>query len=249
MKDQMDLFRYYYHNVFSPSSIALPDTKFRHFRFEVFSDKKNQFRRLKDIVETKEQLHQRIITIIPKNAYFTPTKWLDPIHVRKTKKEMNVMLSSVLYFDIDLSLLQPPTFLQAKWNTQELIKTINAKYGRNPDLVIFSGRQGFHVYYWDWNTRKIIDLHPLNRVKEFIAERKRILNELSERGVIVDSQITLDPYRIMKIPGTLHGETGLVAKPISNVMSFDPATDALAFDRDFYRKIMKIDLTETYSRL
>ena len=161
---------------------------------------------------------------------------------------MNVVLSSVLYFDIDLSLLQPPTFLQAKRNTQELIETINAKYGKNSDLVIFSGRQGFHVYYWDWNTHKIIDLHPLDRVKEFVVERKRRLKELSERGVIVDSQITLDPYRIMKIPGTLHGETGLVAKPVSNVMSFDPTTDGLVFDLEYYRKIMKIDLTEMYNK-
>jgi DNA primase catalytic subunit len=246
MSSQIDLFRNYYNTVFRPDSIVLPDTKFRHFRFEIFSEKTRKFRRLKDIIESKEQLWQRIARIVPKNAYFTPTKWLNPIYVGKTKKELNVMLSSTLYFDIDFGLLEPPTFMQAKKNTQELINLVYVKYSKNPDLVVFSGKQGFHVYYWDWNSPSIVNLHPMDRIKQFTVERKEILGELSIHGVIVDSQITLDPYRIMKIPNTLHGGTGLIAKPVKDLTSFDPTVDALAFERKYYDSIIKIDLAKIY---
>ena len=60
--------------------------------------------------------------------------------------------------------------------------------------------------------------------------RNEILVFLSESEVVVGRQVTLDPYRLVRIPNTLHGETGLVAKPVKRLESFNPAKDALAFN-------------------
>jgi hypothetical protein len=60
--------------------------------------------------------------------------------------------------------------------------------------------------------------------------RNEILVFLSESEVMVDRQVTLVPYRLMRTPDTLHGETGLVAKLAKRLESFSPAKDTFAFN-------------------
>lgn len=62
----------------------------------------------------------------------------------------------------------------------------------------------------------------------------------ARKKIIVDERITGDPYRIMKIPNTLHGTTGFVAKNILDVEKFEVLKEALAFDTKNY-SIFKID--------
>ncbi len=249
MKDQIDFFRCYYQEIFRPEMITLPDFKFHHFRFQIFSkSKKKKFVRLKDIIQSNKQLFQKISNLIPENAYFTPTKWLNPIFVGKKKEEIDIMLSSSLYFDIDSPLLESSSFEKAKIDTQRLIDLIDYKYNRSPDLVVFSGRRGFHVYYWEWDTPKLIKMHPRDRIKTFVVERKKILKEISTEDIVVDKRVTEDPYRIMRIPGTLHGSTGLVAKNIVDPKAFNPLKDALVFDPDVYSEILKVNLSDIFSK-
>ena len=237
---RLNLFKYYYSNIFRLEDIILPDTKFRHFRFQLFS-KETRFRRLRDILLTRKSLYNIIVRLAPKNAYFTPVKWLNPIYVGKTKKELDVMLSSPLYFDIDMDKLQTPTFSEAKRTANELVKFIWVEYNRTPDRVVFSGHQGFHIYYWDWDSTRILKLAPSERILSFRRNRKKIVDKLAKRGIIVDDQITFDPYRILKIPNTLHGDTGLVAKSILNIETFNPEREARAFDEETYKLVFKIN--------
>lgn len=245
MKARFALFRSYYEHIFSARDIALPDIKFRHFRFQLFS-KGTLFRRVKDILETPASLYDLIVRLVPRNAYYTPVKWLNPIYVGKTKEELDVMLSAPLYFDIDMHKLENPIFSEAKRTAEDLIAFIRGTYGRDPDQIVFSGSQGFHVYYWDWDKDRILKLSPADRVTSFRKSRKRILMELSERRIRVDNQITFDPFRIMKIPNTLHGNTGLIAKPVTDVNAFDPQKDARAFNENVYEEIFQLDLEHTY---
>jgi len=180
-----------------------------------------------------------MVRLTPKNAYYTPVKWLNPIYVGKTKKELDVMISSPLYFDIDMKKFQTPTFSEAKKTANELIEFIRDEYNKDPDQVVFSGSQGFHIYYWDWDSARVLQLPPLERIVSFQRSRMKILEELVKRGIIVDDQITSDPYRIMKIPNTLHGDTGLVAKPVVNISAFDPRKDARVFDEETYKLVFK----------
>ena len=59
---------------------------------------------------------------------------------------------------------------------------------------------------------------------------------------MVDPTVTADPFRLMKIPNTLHGKTGLIAKPVKDIYKFNPAIDCMAFDRKIYENIFGLNL-------
>jgi len=234
------LFREYYLNRYTPENVVLPDLKFRHFRFQLFSEK-TRFLRLLDVVNSPAKLCHILTRYVPMNAYFTPVKWLNPVYVAHTKEELDVMLSSPLYFDIDMQDLIPPIFSEAKRNTIRLIQFLEDEYARQPDLLVFSGRQGFHIYFWKWDSYEIFSLNPQDRLIRFKRKREEILATLRKRKIIVDERITPDPFRIMKIPNSLHGKTGFIAKPVMEVQSFNPKEEARAFDLEVYDKIFKVD--------
>jgi len=48
-------------------------------------------------------------------------------------------------------------------------------------------------------------------------------------GVTIDTNVTTDIHRILRLPGTLHNETGLIKKKVASLDTFDPLVDAVAF--------------------
>jgi len=235
------LFRSYYDSEFREAELHLDDVKFRHFRFDLFS-RRVRFERIRDIFRSESELREKICQVVPRNAYHTPVKWLNPIYVAKTKTEIDVMLSSPLFFDIDLDLTVAKSFGVARDTTVDLIGFIEDRFDRIPDLIVFSGRQGFHVYYWDWDFDKLVQLAPNERIECFIKERMKILKELERAGITVDPTVTADPFRLMKIPNTLHGKTGLIARPVENISAFDPSVHSIAFDESCYSTLFGVDL-------
>lgn len=235
------LFRSYYLSSFAEAELHLGSLKFKHFRFELFSGKV-RFERVRDIFKNEVEIKERIIKMVPKNAYHTPVKWLNPIYVSKTKTETDVMLSSPLFFDIDIDVANSGNFGTAKNALVDLIDFIHTRYAKRPDLVVFSGRKGFHVYYWDWDFDKMVNLLPLQRIKLFIKERMRLLKDLEISGISVDPTVTADPFRLMKIPNTLHGKTGLIARPVKDISTFNPIVHCMAFDKKTYEDLFNLDL-------
>lgn len=234
-----ELFRHYYQDSYTIDKIMLPDLKFRHFRFQLFS-KKPAFRRVMDVISSRAQLREKLVHCIPLNAYFTPVKWLNPIYVGHTKNTLDVMLSAPLYFDIDMQDLTPPVFSEVKRNTLLLLEILEEEYARSPDLIVFSGRQGFHIYFWEWDLPEMLKLGPEERLIEFKKQRSIIMGVARKGKAIVDERITADPFRIMRIPNTIHGKTGLVARPIKEIETFDPKRDARAFVIETYDKLFKL---------
>ena len=115
----------------------------------------------------------------PKNVFFSPVKWLDPINVRR-KKEKGIedyMLSSPLYFDVDKKLVPKQTLAATIENTQRLINYIEDKSGRKPSWIVFSGSEGFHVYYWKWDNIPKQYSSPEKRIEAFIKSREQILTD------------------------------------------------------------------------
>lgn len=217
----MEVFNKYYQSDRFKNELKLPDRpSFHHFRFQVFQD--NRFRRVKDIISTKEVLEKLIIKNTPKNVFFTPVKWLDPVNVRRQQDDQikDHMLSSPLYFDIDSDLTPEKTFESALEATKKLISILKKEKGREPDWIVFSGRRGFHVYYWNWDNIQNEPLLSESKIIVFRQNREKILCQLLDKGVIVDKSVTSDPWRVMRVPGTLHGETGLIAKIITNLDDF-----------------------------
>ncbi|MBN2122063.1 DNA primase catalytic subunit PriS [Candidatus Micrarchaeota archaeon] len=72
----------------------------------------------------------------------------------------------------------------------------------------------------NWSKTPIKDIIPRLRA---VAERMKI-------GTInVDSGVTIDTKRLIRVPGTLHGSTGLIAKKLDKIEGFHPYHDAIAF--------------------
>lgn len=55
----------------------------------------------------------------------------------------------------------------------------------------------------------------------------------------IDGSVTIDTTRLIRLPDTLHGGSGLVAKRVANLDSFDPLKDAVAFGREDVRVQLK----------
>lgn len=212
----------YYQSERFESELELPEKpNFHHFRFECFS-KRRRFRRLRDVVRDKGTLRIAIIKECPKNVFFSPVKWLDPINVRRKKDKgiKDYMLSSPLYFDVDKKLVSKQTLVATIENTQRLINYIEDRSGRKPSWVVFSGSEGFHVYYWKWDNIPKQYSSPEKRIKTFIKSREQILTELLKKEIAVDRSVTADPWRILRVPGTLHGDTCLIAKLFDRLSKF-----------------------------
>ena len=56
-------------------------------------------------------------------------------------------------------------------------------------------------------------------------------NTIQQNGVQVDSPVTFDVHRLIRVPGTLHGDTGFIAKPLTlnQLSQFSASRDAAAF--------------------
>ena len=233
IEKKKQLFKAYYSSKsFLDKLILSPRANFSHFRCELFTSKdKKIFRKIKKIIRKKEEIQKVLVQWVPKNIYFTPTQWLDPINLRKRtdKAVSDVLLSCPLYFDVDSNSIK-----KSLLTTKKIINFILGEYSKKPDLIVFSGRRGFHIYYWDWGDIDFNKLGPQQRVVEFAANRKRIIKDLFSENIEVDSSVTADPWRILRLPGTLHGETGLAATSISNLMNLSFIKKAKVLPQEKY---------------
>ncbi|MCS7116109.1 MAG: DNA primase small subunit domain-containing protein [Nitrososphaerota archaeon] len=79
--------------------------------------------------------------------------------------------------------------------------------------------------FGDGDTReKIAALYGKIRYSKF---KKRLEVEMLKIGVRIDTMVTTDIHRIFRMPGTLHGETGLLKMLCDDLVSFNPLNDAV----------------------
>jgi hypothetical protein len=81
--------------------------------------------------------------------------------------------------------------------------------------ISFSGSKGFHLFYNDPNR----DLFSIENAKDrelaVKENRNKLLHEVLLAGFKVDPRITADTRRIIRLPGSIHGKTGLLCHRIS----------------------------------
>lgn len=76
---------------------------------------------------------------------------------------------------------------------------------------------------------EIIRIYTKTRYSGF----KKILEEcVKQVGATIDTNVTTDIHRILRLPGTLHGETGLIKKKVPSLDTFNPFVDAVAFGEE-----------------
>jgi len=64
--------------------------------------------------------------------------------------------------------------------------------------------------------------------------KKTVPWTIEKKKVVVDRSVTTDQARLIRLPGSLHGDTGLIAKKC-NLKTFDPLKDAVAFGSEIVR--------------
>ena len=82
-------------------------------------------------------------------------------------------------------------------------------------------------------------------IKDIVERTVRVAEkEMRLETVDVDTGVTIDTKRLIRVPNTLHGSTGLVAKKLDRFEGFEPYRDALAFGNEPLKIKANQDLPE-----
>jgi DNA primase small subunit len=88
--------------------------------------------------------------------------------------------------------------------------------------------------FYDMNASRFIEDGNWERI--YISNRKKFYSELIQRIIQmhscnVDAQVTMDMSRLIRLPDSLHGETGMAAKrmKLNDLKGFNPFKDPLVF--------------------
>ena len=54
--------------------------------------------------------------------------------------------------------------------------------------------------------------------------KKRLIKKIRKKGILLDYEVTVDPRRIIRLPGSIHGKRGRVCRVITkeDLTDFDP---------------------------
>ncbi|MBN2250885.1 MAG: DNA primase catalytic subunit PriS [Candidatus Altiarchaeota archaeon] len=117
-----------------------------------------------------------------------------------------------------------------------ILKELEAgRYDRIPEIVSI---ERTHMRSGDPNIRKTGRMEKISSpLIDRIIDHLAIHMEAED----TDKMVTIDTSRLIRLPDSIHGGSGLVAKKLSDLDGFDPLLDALAFGK----KNMKILIRET----
>ena len=199
-----------------------------HFRYKLAKRAKNSITRFINqtdkCIKTENDLIKEITQRIPLDnppvrIYWSTARWLSPkdLYFKNLKQ---YCLDQLVVFDIDGPLIHRALFPCiispdsglcnyciefALLHTKRLVEFLKNLGFRKIDIV-FSGRQGFHVYVFD---------KPLG-----IEQRVRIIKEIRKKKIKVDKLVTLDQKSIITFPFSLHGYSMYLTKPIEKINKF-----------------------------
>ena len=100
---------------------------------------------------------------------------------------------------------------------------------------------GMRIYTRKSSADPNVKLSVIDDVKSPILQR--IIEENAVKGVVpkdTDRSVTIDTSRLIRLPDTIHGGTGLSARTVGNLEGFDPLVDSIIFSD----KKMKIKITK-----
>ena len=84
-------------------------------------------------------------------------------------------------------------------------------------------------------------LFPLSPRKSKSFWTSVLENVVSDQMIPIDRQTSIDMHKIIRVPETLHGTTGFLAKTITidNLKEFDPHKEAIVFGAEMVRLFIK----------
>jgi len=182
----------------------------RQWKFELEND---VWKVVNDRIYTEQQLRKAIIRLKPIAIFYSTSLWLEPRNIERTayKYADKIWLGNPeLVFDIDSDNLV---------NCAKISTKIKNYISTFPQYMFkeyhFTGCKGYRIIFKDNSKYK--------NIQDFSLQRKiltvSICNEIGQNYqdyAPFDHSITTDPYRIIRLPGSIHPKTGLKCKIISN---------------------------------
>ena len=226
-----DPFRSFYQQHL-PDLSAITDLPHRHFRILL---PRGTFLKLQDQVRSEEVLRKWLVRYRPSDVYYSTSCWLVPREPRaaRTDAPLRQHLPLVGY----RLRYRPVAVLGSKPRTGTAGYPAAARVLRRDHLAVkyiaFSGSKGFHVICAD--PRRYDDPSPLVREDRAKAARREIIARVLAEGIAIDTKITADTRRIIRVPGTINSKTGYVctvlsreqlSQPVSTILKYIPRVNA-----------------------
>lgn len=208
--------------------VATPSLNFRHFRFRL---ENGSFYKVRRKIRKLEALRKYLVRMTPLDVYYSAACWLNPeLLASRVNREVlkNIMLSCDLAFDIDIG-EELKTLDDARKQTVILTEFLTSE-GIEIRYRSFSGSKGFHVICEDpW--KDICKENPKEREVEAIKKRKWLVSKAKAEGLVFDEKVTIDPRRIIRLPGTLNSSTGFVCTILSQEQLGSSTAEILKYAR------------------
>ena len=131
----------------------------------------------------------------------------------------NNFLGQELYFDVDFKM---DSFDDSAKMTKRVVEWLTRKFSITPEdlTIVFSGGKGFHVIWYGWDISQAEPHHQVTYKNILSGESGKVpsvylqrlhrkikteyIEELKAEGILVDYEVTRDPRRIIRLPGTIH---------------------------------------------
>ena len=168
-------------------------------------------------VSSIETFRKAIFQDDPSDIYFSTSSWLNPVDLPRLSDETKphpILLNHLIVFDIDFSPLSFENLEKARETTLNLHNWIGENYDYEFLSISFSGSKGFHLFYNDLDRTLYSIENAKERENAVKEERNKLLQEVLLAGFKVDPRITADTRRIIRLPGSIHGKTGLLCHRI-----------------------------------
>jgi len=206
-------FKKFYENKYSP---WVPQyLKFYHFRKQLFN---GYWIKAKKKILNKRNIQSFIVKKFPaKNVYYSLSKWLNPEKMGR-KSNLIKCLGTNLVFDFDIinDIFDINQFESGKEEVLRLKKYLKNNFGFSKFAYLWTGYKGFHLYVLDYDNSEFYfkniensnnEIEDINNVE--ILNREFINKIIQEENFPIDFNVLLDLKRIIRLPNTLHGSTGL----------------------------------------
>jgi len=145
-------------------------------------------------------------------------------HVHVTSEEFLSLGSAERREIVDYLMLTNPRivsrgFLHDSNAVLRIITYINRKLKRNPEL--------FEKYGLNEKNLSLKGNKVSRRMQKVLSD---LLPEaIAKRRIYIDAPVTADVKRLIRLPGSLHGKTGLRVTRVDDIDSFNPLRDAVVF--------------------
>jgi len=169
-------------------------------------------------ISNENSLRKQFSRRVPRDLYIGTSAWLNPVHLPRLKDENSpspILLDHLVVFDIDFRPFCYRRLERARRVTHGLLQWLDEHEDLSLQYISYSGGKGFHLVLRD-NDRSLFGIpEPRLREQKVRESRKELLERVLDAGFEVDTTVTADTRRIIRLPGSLHGTTGWCCTRIS----------------------------------